>query len=392
MEKTIFDLYSKDEIEDKIKEITGLILQGLKDSEMISKIDFQLKEELLSIARARINASKDLGKYIGDITYFNVEDLRFTTPQNVSEYRAKRLSCKKIVDLCSGIGVQSSGFAKTCKEVYAFEIDKRKVKYAEENFPIKNLKFFVGDVLDKKIIEQIREIKPDIIFCDPERLPTETERNLETIKPNIKRLVEIYSKICPNLCIEIPPQLNIDKLREFICEKEYLSVNNKLNRLGLYFGELDLADTSAVDVVTGARIEKNDDLQKPRRANKVFSYLYEVSPAIEKAGVENEFAHRLGFLILKGSEAGKLLMTSEKLSDEFNGFYKSYKAFYITPNLSDINRILKKDGFGKVVLKYSINPKDYWKERNNFERDLKGDRECAVFNIDGRYVLCELID
>jgi len=160
----------------------------------------------------------------------------------------------------------------------------------------------------------------------------------------------------------------------------------------LFFGELDLADTSAVDVISEDRIEKIDNLKKSRKANKVFAYLYEVSPAIEKAGVENEFADRLGLLILKGAEVGKLLMTSEKLSTEYNSFYKTYRAFYITPNLIDINRILKKDGFGKVVLKYSINPKDYWKERNNFEKNLKGERECVVFNIDGRYVLCEKIE
>ena len=38
-------------------------------------------------------------------------------------------------------------------------------------------------------------------------------------------------------------------------------------------------------------------------------------------------------------------MTSEEPANDFKGFYKSYRAFYITPNFNDINRILKKDGY-----------------------------------------------
>lgn len=389
MEKTIFDLYSQDEIEDIIEGIMLMIDEGHKDKDILDNVEGEFALEFLSIAKARIKSDTESGKFVGEAKYFNLDDLRFTTPENVSDYRASRLKCKVIVDLCSGIGVQSAGFAKTCSKVFGFEIDSRKVKYAQENFPLKNLKFFIGDVLDKKIIEQISDIKPDIIFCDPERLPAEKERNLDSIKPNIKRLIEVYSKICPNLCIEIPPQINIDKLKEFNCEKEYLSLNNKLNRLGLYFGELKEAEISVVDVITGDRIGKNDLIKKSRRTNKVFPYLYEVSPAVEKAGVENEFAEELGFLILKESENSKLLMTSEELSNNFKGFYKAYQVFYITPNFNDINRILKKDGFGKVVLKYSIDPKDYWRERNRIENSLRGDKEAVVFIVNGKYVLCE---
>lgn len=392
MEKTIFDIYSQSEIEDIIESIILMLNDKYKDEDILNKLKCELKEEFLSIAKARLKSDSESGKFVGGKRYFNLDDLRFTTPKIVSDYRAQRLSCKKIVDLCSGIGIQSGSFAKTCKNVLGIEIDTRKVKYSSENFKdSENLKFICGDVLNKEIIEKVREFEPDIIFCDPERLPQEKERNLESIKPNMKRLIEIYSKICPNLCIEIPPQINIDKLKEFDCEKEYLSLNNKLNRLDLYFGELKESEVSVVDVISGDRIEKNDSIKKPRKANKVFAYLYEVSPAIEKAGVENEFAKELGLLILKGSE-GKLLMTSEELSEDFKGFYKSYQAFYITPNFNDINRILKKDGFGKVVLKYSINPKDYWRERNTLERGLRGDIECVVFNIEGRYVLCRELD
>lgn len=331
-----------------------------------------------------------MDKDIGNVSHFDEEDLRFATPVNVADYRAERLKCKVIVDLCSGIGIQSGAFAKTCEKVFGFEIDKRKVIYSQENFKtFNNLKFFRGDVLSKEVIKQIEKIEPDIIFCDPERLATEKERNIDSIKPNLKRLIEIYSKICPNLCIEIPPQIDINKLNELgESEKEYLSLNNKLNRLDLYFGELKEAEVSVVDVNTGERIEKEKNIKKPRKTNRIFTYLYEASTAIEKAGVENELAKELNAIIIKDFLKGKLLLTSEELSLDLNSFYKSYEIFYSTFRINDINRILKQKGFGKVLLKYSINPKNYWKERNNLERGLRGDKEAVIFNINGKYIVC----
>jgi hypothetical protein len=42
------------------------------------------------------------------------EDKRFATPKNPALYRAERLACNTIIDLCSGLGFQSFAFAQTC--------------------------------------------------------------------------------------------------------------------------------------------------------------------------------------------------------------------------------------------------------------------------------------
>ncbi|MFA5259082.1 MAG: hypothetical protein WC979_07815 [Candidatus Pacearchaeota archaeon] len=363
-------------------------------------------------------------KDIGNVKHFSEEDLRFATPLDVANFRAKGLKCKVIVDLCSGIGIQSGAFAKTSGQVFGFEIDERKVSFAEKNFKgINNLKFETGNVLDEKVIEKIRKIRPDIIFCDPERLPQEKERTLESISPDIFKLLEVYSKITPNICLEIPPQIDIDKLdRLGNMEREYLSVGNKLNRLDLYFGNLKKAEVSVVDV-NGERIERrissfdksNEDSRfaakavkensknasievkkfnenaKFAKTNKISRYVYEISTAIVKAGLENEFANEIQGKILEGCEKNKVLISSDNLDNKFRSLCKVFEVMGIGNNYIQVMDLLKKFKIGKVVIKYSVDPKDYWTERGKYERQLRGNREAVLFNVCGKYAVCEEI-
>src|SRR3989344_5650340 len=123
--------------------------------------------------------------------HFRDEDLRWATHELAAEFRAQRLKCKTIVDIGCGIGFQRFAFAKTCKKVYAIEIDTEKIKLAEKNahaLGIKNIEFIHGDALSEKVIKQLQEV--DIVFCDPERLPEESKRSIATIKPSISELLK----------------------------------------------------------------------------------------------------------------------------------------------------------------------------------------------------------
>ena len=331
-------------------------------------------------------------KNIGKIKHFNEEDVRFATPKEVAEYRANRLKCSRIVDLCCGIGVQTGAFAKTCEQVLGIEIDERKVDNAKKNFPDENLKFIKGDVLDEKVIEKIKDFFPNIIFCDPERLAEEKERNLFSIKPDLKKLIDAYSKITKNICIEMPPRMDLEKLKDFNCEKEYLSINNKLNRLDIYFGELKKSEISVVDVFSEARIEKSKKLIKTKSVKAPLKYIFEISEAIVKADLINEFAGKINALILENKDKNKVFLTSDYFEeDDLLSLCKPYKVIRICNNLNDIIRILKLKGFGKVILKYSIEPKNYWKERNMIENQLNKNmkKEADLFRINNQFVIGE---
>jgi len=331
-------------------------------------------------------------KDIGNVKHFSEEDLRFATPLNVAKRRAEDLKCDTIIDLCSGIGIQAGAFAKTCKSVFGFELDKRKVEVSKKNFSlVKNLEFEAGDVLDNDIIEKVKKIKPEVIFCDPERLPSEKERNLDSIKPDLRKLVEIYGKICKNLCIEVPPRIDLDKLKELgVFEAEYLSLDNKLNRLDLKFGKLRECERSVIDVDSGIKLMNDNNLQDVKFSEKVLNYLFESSEAILKAGLEKEFADKTLCFILNGCEKNRLLFTSNKpIEDDLEIMCKTYIVTGIFNSIEDINRILRKNSFGKVLIKYAIDPKDYWKDRNLFERGLTGDKEGVIFKINNKFVVCE---
>lgn len=328
-------------------------------------------------------------KNIGNVKHYSDEDMRFATPVEVADYRADRLKCKRIVDLCSGIGIQADAFAETCSEVLAIEIDERKVEYSKKNFPSKKIDFISGDVLDKRIIEIVRRFKPDIIFCDPERLPSEKERNLETIKPDLRKLIEVYGKICENICIEVPPRIDLEKLNslgEF--EAEYLSLNNKLNRLDLLFGDLKEEERSVVEVKRGIKLV-NDKNKNAKTSDKINDYIYEVSEAVFKADLINEFACYIYADVLNGCEKNKILLTSKNFEKNSLSFAIPYEVVVVINSFEDINKFLRENRFGKALIKYGIEPDKYWKERNNIEYRLNGNKEAVIFKINNKYVICE---
>ena len=379
--KTIFSSHSEKQIEDILKKISILLDNKVSDKEILEKNKIEFIEELLSIAKARKRASESKYKSL-NLQYLNEDDLRFSTPKDLANYRAKRLKCNKIADLCSGIGSQAIAFSQVCKEVLAIEINERKIEYAKANDKRKKVKFIVGDILSEKIIKSIKEFTPDIIFCDPERMEEEKERTLESINPNIKKIIEIYSKITPNLCIEVPPQINQGILIPLgTYEAEYLSYNNKLNRLDLYFGELKKAEVSVADI-SGARIEKSSKAPKAKAAVFPSEYIYEVSTAITKAGLENEFAQSINAETL-GTEKNKLLLTSNEASKtkEAKAFSKTYRVLGFSDNFKNIIQTLKNNKIGKVILKKSVPPENYWQERKKYEKFLHGKKEACLFSV-----------
>ncbi|MEK6906303.1 MAG: rRNA adenine N-6-methyltransferase family protein [Nanoarchaeota archaeon] len=384
--KTIFDEHNVDEVESIIREVKNLLSQNKKDSEILDSIKSIFKKEFLSIAKAKVRSERDIYKNIGKTKYFNEDDLRFSTPTKISELRAERLKCKRIADLCSGVGIQSFAFSKTCESVLGIEIDRRKSKYAEENFrSVKNLEFIEGDVLDKKIVQKIKEFKPEIVFCDPERLSEEKERSLDNIKPDIKKIISVYSNLTENICIELPPQMTRDKISELgNSELEYISWNNKLNRLNIYLGDLVKREISVLDI-SGFRLESNKDVKKAKNISKPLKFVYEISEAVVKAGLVNEICEMLDANILI-NEKNKLILTSDSLHKN-NPLTKCFTVLGFLDSFEEIIKLLKKENIGKVLLKYSVDPKDYWKERKRYEIHLKGEKEATIFKRDKEFLL-----
>src|SRR3989338_9332712 len=316
--------------------------------------------------------------------HYRDEDIRWATHELAAEYRAQRLKCKVIVDIGCGIGFQSFAFAKICKKVYAIEIDEEKIKLAKKNAQIlgwKNIEFITGDDLSEKVISQLEKV--DIVFCDPERSPEERKRNVATIKPSIPELLKKYGALTGNIAIEFPPQITEIP---FDCEREYLSIDGALNRLTLYFGDLKKCERSAV-VLPGKERLCSDENATLKETELPGEYLYEADPAVVKAGLLAELSEETDTELYEKSKS--VFFTSDtKISNPY--FKNAFKAVEMCAQEEhEIIAALQKHHAGQVILRFSVDPKEYWRIRKKIEAKLTGDKTYALLYIGKEAVIVE---
>ncbi len=352
------------------------------------------------------------------------EDIRWGTPEAVANYRAKRLSCNTIVDLCCASGFQSFAFAKTCKKVIAIDLDPQKIARAKENaktLNIKNIEFHVGDVLEPHIIKLA--IGADIIFCDPERLESEPKRTIDTIIPNIKELLEEYQKITQNIAIELPPLLeqdeintlrpNFKNLKPQSFEKEYITYQGRTNRLTLYFGSLQHTTTKVVALPSTEELSPNNKklatTNPPQATNQntvpsqptltqqnskttleVETFLCEIDPTLERANLLSEFQQKVGGTII----AQKKNIYLHAISPIYSPFITNiYRILNISEfKIGEIVKALKLLDAKQVTLRFHVSPQKYWNERSRLEKQLSGEKSLQLFKIGTQAIITEKIE
>ncbi len=396
----IFDNHSKPKIENILDQISSLIAQGYdKDYSTKQLKAFKIKkddfEEFWEIAKARIKGKekfRDTNKM-----FMSLNDLRFATPDFIADYRAKRLKGNIIVDLCSGIGSQTIAFAKICKKVISVEINPRKVEYAKKNaalYGLGNIEFICGDAVSEETIKKIAAAKADIIFCDPERLASEEERKIETVK-FLPEIIKKYSKIGKSLAIEVPPQLAPDKIG-FDCEKEYLSVKGELNRLTLYFGSCKKCERSvaaiSADTSSEERICSSENKLALEKSGKALKYIYDVDKAVLKSGLLEELYFKLGseFFIFKMTKKNLFLTSDQKINSAFlQGFAVLEE---VAGEWSQAEKALERLEAKKVILRGEIDQKDYWGIREALEEKLSGTEIIYLFILEGSFLICKKFD
>ncbi len=328
---------------------------------------------------------KALSKHsLAEKLHYRAEDLRWATHELAAEYRAQRLKCKTIVDIGCGIGFQSFAFAKTCKKVYAIEIDAEKIKLAKKNAEIlgwKNIEFIYGDALSEKVLKQLKDV--DIVFCDPERSPEERKRNVATIKPSIPELLRKYGALTENIAIEFPPQITEIP---FDCEREYLSIDGALNRLTLYFGELKKCGRSAVVLPSKEKLCSAEEATL-KETEMIGEYLYEADPAVVKAGLLAELSEKTGLALYEEAKAA-FFTSDKKVKSPF--FKNTFKVVDMCAQEEhEIIAALQKHDAGKVILRMPVDPSEYWKIRKKFEVKLTGDKTYALLYLGNEAVIVE---
>ncbi|WP_340819102.1 methyltransferase domain-containing protein [Methanolobus sp. WCC4] len=324
------------------------------------------------------------------------DGIRFATPEPVAEYRAKRLQCKVIADISCGIGGQAIYFAKRCDRVYAIEIDPKKIEYAKKNAKIMgvdNIEFITGDALAPETIAQLPEL--DVVFSDPARPPAEKERSIDNLSPSIPEVMKAYADKSSNFAFEAPPQLSPEKI-PYDCEKEYMSLEGKLNRLDLYFGELKKADISAIALPGEAIIQGSGEPASVKVTEQPQTYTYEPEECVTKAGLLEQLASSFNEnedeVSIYRIDNKRILISSDRPleSSLFKNGYKVAKIMGF--DIKKINSYLKKNSFGTVIIRAAIDPEKYWDVRNTLENNLKGERKAHLFVKGNDAIICEVLD
>jgi len=331
------------------------------------------------------------------------DGIRFATPEPIAKHRASRLKCKTIADISCGIGGQTIYFAKTCEHVFAVEIDPVKIKHAKKNcrkHGVSNVTFICGDALSPEVLSQIPKV--DVVFSDPARPAEEDVRKMDSLNPGIPEVMNAYKEKTGSFAFEAPPQMPPDRIN-FNCEKEYISLNGKLNRLTLYFGDLKKYDRIAVSLPSGNAIVSNPDSTKvpPLIMTDTVSYnAFEPDPAVVSADLLPELALDMfmgtgGYFKVFKPDNKRTLLTSELLM-----FHPLIKNNFIVlrtmpigndEEITDLSEYLQKIDAGKVVLRGSIDPKDYWTFRNRLEEGLSGKKTIHLFFKEKEAIICELM-
>jgi len=327
------------------------------------------------------------------------ESLRFATPEPIARYRAQRLRCKILADISCGIGGQTVFFAQQCEFVYAVEIDPKKIEYAKQNcamYGLDNVKFICGDALDPKVIEQIPAV--DVIFSDPFRPAEESERHVSSLEPGIPNVLAAYGEKTRNFAFEAPPQMPPERI-PFDCEKEYISLDGQLNRLTLYFGGLKQYDRMAVALPAGEGLVSKYGLSQVRETDKMKLNAYEPEPSVVAAGLLPELVESMmqmagplmgGFELFRVDNK-RLLLTSDALIKQ-SMIKNHYLVLKICPfEPKEINKFLKGQNIGSVVLRAGVKPEEYWEVRNEVEKGLEGNKTVHLFVKNGTAILCEVI-
>ncbi|HEC94542.1 MAG TPA: SAM-dependent methyltransferase [Thermoplasmatales archaeon] len=376
-------------INEEVEETVGLIRRGYQREVILNKIQkicFN-KERLFEIAKCRIKAKKKFGE-LADKLFFDEEGLRYATPPVVARYRAERLKCKRIADVSCGVGVQLIFFSKYAEYAVGVERNPFRAELARLNaaaMDCNNLAVMKGDAFDKKIIEKL---DVDCVFSDPSRLPQEKIRRLETLQPNPIKIYRLYHEKTSRIAFELPPQISQENII-IEGEKEYTSLDFRLNRLALYTGELATCNVSAVSLPTKETVTDQHEYVELNESDKVLDYLYEVDSTVTKANLLGNLAGKIGFEVsLVQSSKRRTLLTSNVLHK--SAFLRTYLVKETCDfNVNIIHKTLREVDAKKATLRFEIKTRDYWRFRKRLEADLTGDKHVYLFKIGDKAVITE---
>jgi len=381
-------------VDKAVKKAEELVRRGYQEKQVVRsvkkylkgiKIPFSARDAYIA-ARLRIRGREKFGELSSKL-FFDESGYRYSTPSAVAEYRAERLENYSVADVSCGVGMQLCYFGFN-REAVGVEIEEKRAYLAALNVTAtgSNSTVFHGDAFEFRLKDV------EVIFSDPARPESEEIRTLNSLQPNP---VKIMEKLDFELfAFELPPQMppaRVDRSFEGVRgEKEYTSLNFRLNRLAFYTGELADCDVSSVSLPSRERVTSEDEKARlnPLDVDKEnMKTVAEVDRTIIHSGLLENLAGKLGLdarIVLQDSRR-TLLSVENKVP---SAFLRYYDLLFTANSMEECKRRLKEVNAGKVTLRFGVNPGEYWKVRKKFEEGLKGEEHVYLFKVKDHYLAC----
>lgn len=309
------------------------------------------------------------------------EGLRRSSPIEIAKYKAERIGNLTVADLGIGIGVQLIQFAMVSPEVLGIEVDKKYVEFAYENikkYDLKNVKIIKGNVFESRIIREA--VNYDVINSDPSRTKSSQMWKMYDLSPNPKEILRKYKN--ENFTFDLP--LRIAR-NEIIGEPEYeyVSLYGEPKRLIVYYGQLKKRELSALSLPSGERIVKSDEPYEIEYLDKPMNFIYDLDQNLDLANVIKDFIIEMGNMYILEKDRQRLISTSDSL---FNSPFiiSKYQIIKKYSSLSELDKDLINYDYGKVYLRFNVDPKIYYKIKKDLEYNAMGLEDLFIFKF-GKY-------
>jgi hypothetical protein len=202
------------------------------------------------------------------------------------------------------------------------------------------------------------------------------------LAPDVHQVLDRCAGEATAWCLELPPMMPPERvLAEVEGELCYTSLGQDLNRLAVYGGEAAQVERSVLTLPTGEELTDEDeavDLEPVELADEV---VHLVDRTVLQADLLPQLAARADAPhLLSDAHPRRTLLTSDGPAG--TALTTSYEVLAGEAwNLQLLRGRMERLDVGKVTLRASIDPEDYWTVRKALEDDLTGDRHVHLFNV-----------
>ena len=222
---------------------------------------------------------------LAETMYFDREGLEMASREEISTYRAGRFrDCQTVADLCCGIGGDLLGLAARF-QVQAIELDRLRLEMARLNLAAAGRRA----ALIQADARHFR-IRADAVFMDPARRQDGRRMHrAEDYAPPLSFLQELR-RGTPEVVVKVAPAIEETELPTD-CEVEFISAGQQCREAVLYFGRLATTGRRATVLPGPHTLESTPGPAVPIAPPGAF--IYDPDPALVRAHLLDELAHRL---------------------------------------------------------------------------------------------------